>query len=223
MACCWWYQTITVNTMSLHLKPRNLQGFTCSRIKRSTSSTWPFKADISVVETWLTHCENLKGSPSTPREISLVTSADEMALLVNRSLLLSGWLPSIPVSWWSSSATTSEETNSSKQIFFPEINYSQNFSKTRQVFAIAKLLTDEPTYNWKGPLTFPSLVAFGWSQWNEQWFCPFCCKLAKQGSSSLQPLSLWAPHTSTFTHSLMPLSVSCKQLEISVPFGKYTS
>jgi hypothetical protein len=34
----------------------------------------------------------LKGSPSTPREISLVTSADEMALLVNRSLLLSGWM-----------------------------------------------------------------------------------------------------------------------------------
>jgi hypothetical protein len=84
-----------------------------------------------------------------------------MALLVNRSLLLSGWLPSIPVSQWSSSATTSEETNSSKQIFSPEIDYRINFYKTLQVFAIAKLLTHEPTYNWKGPLTFPSLVAFG--------------------------------------------------------------
>jgi hypothetical protein len=82
----------SLNNRSLHLKPRNLQGFTSSRIKRSTSSTWPFNADISAVETWLTHCENLKGSPSTPREISLVTSADEMSLLVNRSLLLSGWM-----------------------------------------------------------------------------------------------------------------------------------
>ncbi len=123
--------------------------------------------------------------------------------------------PSIPVSWWSS-ANTPEETNPSKQ-FLSWDSYSKNFSKMVQVLAIAA--TQMMNLQLERSLTFPSLVASGWSQWNEQWFYPFCCKLAKQVSSSLQPLSLWAPHTSTFTHSLMPLSVSCKQLEILVPFS----